>query len=78
MSIVPMLKATEVLRVLLKAGFRVMRQTGSHIRLQHWRDVTRQVTIPFHKNVDIPRWLLSSILRQAKISIKEFLKLLRT
>lgn len=76
MSIIPILKSKDLLKALLKAGFKIVRQSGSHIRLQHVRDSTRRTTIPYH-NADIPRWLLGEILKQAKISIKELLKLLR-
>lgn len=76
MSIVPILKSKDLLKALLKAGFRIVRQSGSHIRLQHLRDSTRQTTIPHH-SADIPRWLLGEILKQAKISVKELLKLLK-
>lgn len=75
MSIVPILKSGELIKALLKAGFKVLRQGGSHVRLQHFQDSTRQTTIPIHK-ADIPRWLLKEILRQTKISVKELSKLL--
>ena len=70
MSIFPILKSGELIKALLKAGFKVLRQSGSHIRLRHFQDFTRQTTVPIHK-ADIPRWLLREILRQAKISVKE-------
>ena len=75
MSIVPILKSAELIRLLIRAGFRVVRQSGSHIRLQHITDSTRQTTVPIH-SVDLPRWLLSNILRQAKISITDLVKLI--
>ena len=75
MSILPMLKSSQVVKALLKAGFKIIRQSGSHIRLQHMIDPTRQATIPQH-HADIPRWLLGEILKQAKISVQEFIKLL--
>lgn len=75
MSIVPVLKAREVLQLLIRVGFRVVSQKGSHIKLQHFFDKTRQVILPFH-NKDLKRGTLFSILRQAKISLAEFLKLL--
>ena len=76
MSLIPALKSVELLRALLRAGFRIMRQSGSHIRLQHLNDSTRQISVPRH-NSDIPRWLVREILRQAKIAPKELVKLLR-
>ena len=35
MSILPMLKSSQVVKALLKVGFKIIRQSGSHIRLQH-------------------------------------------
>jgi len=75
MSIIPVLKSKELLKILLKAGFKVIRQSGSHIRLVLPGNPTRQTTIPIH-NADIPKSLLSAILKQAKISVKDLLKLL--
>lgn len=76
MSILPMLRAAEIVRVLLRAGFKVARSKGSHMRLEHTGDPTRIATIPIHAK-DISRAILSSILRQAKLTSEEFLKLLR-
>jgi predicted RNA binding protein YcfA (HicA-like mRNA interferase family) len=74
-SVVPVIKSKELISALLKADFKIIRQTGSHVRLQHFSDHSRQTTIPKH-NSDIPRWLLKEVLKQAKISVKEFLELL--
>lgn len=76
MSIVPILKSKELINILIKAGFKIIRHSGSHIRLRHISDVTRQTSIPVH-NSDIPRWLLGTILKQAKIPVKQLLQLLR-
>jgi len=76
MSIIPMLRSREVIGVLLKVGFKVVRQSGSHVRLRHILNPARQTTIPIH-NPDIPRSILLKILKQASISIKEFLGLLK-
>jgi predicted RNA binding protein YcfA (HicA-like mRNA interferase family) len=75
MSIVPVLRARELIKALLKAGFRIIRQTGSHIRLSHPADSTRETSVPQHPG-NLPRWLLSAILKQARISVKELRKLL--
>lgn len=76
MSIVPILKSKELIAILLRAGFKIIRQTGSHARLRHIDNMVRQTTVPLH-NADIPRGLLTAILRQAKISVKELLRLMR-
>ena len=75
MGLLPSLKSAEVIAALLKAGFRIMRQTGSHVRLQHVSDATRQVTVAQH-SAPLPLWLMRAILRQAKLSLKQFRKLL--
>ena len=76
MSILPALKAIEIIRALARGGFRIIRQTGSHVRMRHGNDQSRITTIPIHSK-DISRSVLSSILRQTKLSTQEFLRLLR-
>ncbi|MEK7614637.1 MAG: type II toxin-antitoxin system HicA family toxin [Patescibacteria group bacterium] len=71
-----MLGAVSIIRVLLKAGFRIVRQKGSHVFLRHSTDPTRFATVPRHSK-DVARRDLTSILRQSKLSIEEFLKFLR-
>ena len=76
MSILPMLGAAAIIRTLVRAGFIVIRQKGSHVFLRHIRDSSRFATVPRHPR-DVSRKDLASILRQAKLSVEEFLKLLR-
>ena len=75
MSIIPVLKSAQLIQALRRAGFIIIRQSGSHVRLRHMFDQTRQTTVPKH-NSDLPRWLLAVILRQAKVSTKELLQYL--
>ena len=70
-----MLRAVAIVKVLLKAGFRIIRQKGSHIHLRHISDTTRHATVPNHPK-DISRKNLASILKQAGLTVEEFLKLL--
>ena len=76
MSFLPIIKATKLIPILIRAGFRIVRQIGSHVHLEHILDRTRKVTVPMH-NRDLSKKTLSSILKQAKISVKEFLKMFR-
>jgi predicted RNA binding protein YcfA (HicA-like mRNA interferase family) len=71
----PVLKAKEVLRALLSAGFHIHHQTGSHARLFNHANSALRVTIPIH-NKELPPKTLKSIIRQAGYSVEEFLKLL--
>ena len=75
MSILPVLRAAKVLQALLRGGFYIVRQIGSHVRLRHPKDPRILVTVARHSR-DITRSTLSSILKQARLSTAEFLKLL--
>lgn len=70
----PILKAREVIAALEKAGFVPVRQKGSHVRLRH--EDGRVVTVPVHPGQDIGRGLLRKILRDADLSLDDFLALL--
>jgi predicted RNA binding protein YcfA (HicA-like mRNA interferase family) len=58
------------------AGFSIVRTTGSHYRLVHGTDPTRQTTVPVHKGKDIPRGTLRGIIEQAGLTVEEFVDLL--
>jgi predicted RNA binding protein YcfA (HicA-like mRNA interferase family) len=75
MTKVPSLFYDKVIRALQRDGWVVVRQRGSHIRL-HRRTVTEtlKITVPAHR--PIKRSTLSHILKQARLSVDEFMKLL--
>jgi len=67
MTRVPSLCYTEVLHALQKDGWVIVRQRGSHIRLQkHTPTETLKLTVPAHR--PIKRSTLSHILKQARLS----------
>lgn len=71
MTKVPSLNYDQVIRALRRAGWVVVRQRGSHIRLQkHTPDETLKLIIPAHR--PIKRSTLSHILKQARLSVEEF------
>jgi len=75
MSKVPSLNYDKVIRALQRAGWVVVRQRGSHIRLQkHLENEVLKIIVPAHK--PIKRSTLSHILKQARISLDGFIKLL--
>lgn len=72
MSILPMMRAAEVLRRLMRAGFIIVQQRGSHVKL--WNPITKHRTsIPLHSGKTIGRGLLSKIIKQAGLTVKEFI-----
>lgn len=75
MSKVPDLPYTQVVRALQRDGWTVIRQRGSHLRLQkRIADELLKVTIPAHR--PIKRSTLAHILKQARIDVDRFLELL--
>ena len=75
MTKIPSLPYFKIIGALQRNGWIIVRQKGSHIRLQkRTGSETLKLTIPAHKPVK--RSTLAHILKQAKISIDDFLKLL--
>lgn len=72
----PALRGNEVIRVLEKVGFQVIRQKGSHVRMKN--EDGRVVTIPVHAGKTIGIGLLGKILRDAELTREEFRELLET
>ena len=70
----PVIKPKEVVKALLKAGFIKRRQTGSHLILRH-PETKKIVPVPIHAK-DIKKGVLKNILKQADLTLEEFLDLL--
>ncbi len=75
MSKHPAVTAADLIRVVKKFGFIEQKPKGSHLHLKRDSD-KRRITIPVHKGRDIPKGTLTAILRDAGISIEEFLNYL--
>ena len=74
MTKVPRLGYEKVIRALQRDGWVIVRQKGSHIRIQkHLKDEVLKLTIPAHR--PIKRSTLSNILKQARLSVDRFLEL---
>ena len=75
MSKVPSLSYKKVIAVLERDGWIVVRQRGSHIRLEKkLPDETLKITVPAHK--PIKRSTLAKIIKQARMDLDSFLELL--
>lgn len=46
MSIVPIIKGAHLVAALLKMGFKIIRQKGSHVQLAHPSRLGKVITIP--------------------------------
>jgi len=72
---VPSLGYHQVVRALQRDGWQVIRQRGSHVRLQKdLSDETLRITVPAHR--PIKRSTLAHVLKQARLTLEEFLALL--
>ncbi|OGZ31792.1 MAG: hypothetical protein A3H02_01925 [Candidatus Niyogibacteria bacterium RIFCSPLOWO2_12_FULL_41_13] len=72
----PIVKARELIRVLRKLGFEEFHRVGSHAQFK--RGDGRRTTVPIHSGKDIKKKTLKSILDDLEISIKEFIKILKS
>lgn len=68
----PVLKGEDVVAILKKHGFKIMRQKGSHVFLENNEGYT--TVVPVHKGKDLDRGLLRKILNDCGISVDKFLE----
>ncbi len=75
MTKVPVISGKEAVKALAQAGFTIVRQRGSHIRMKKVTSETEiKITIPLHETLD--RGTLKSIIRSAGLTVDEFVGLL--
>ena len=69
----PLLSGKQIVNAFKRAGYRVIDQKGSHIKIYNpIKEIT--LIIPNHKEVD--RWTLKGIIRDAEMTTEEFENLL--
>ncbi len=74
MSRLPVLSAREVVKALRKIGYEFDHQRGSHMVLRQTESPHRRLTVPDH--AEIAKGTLRALLRQAGLTVDEFLALL--
>ncbi len=72
MTKLPRVSGKEVLRLLLKLGYYIRDQKGSHAHLRH--PTKPPLTVPMHDELD--RGTLKAILKSANLSVDEFVGLI--
>lgn len=75
MAKLPSLTARKVIQALMRAGFLEDRQKGSHLMLIHPGTKARTV-VPVHRGRTIKEPLLRAIIRDAGLSVDEFIELI--
>ncbi|MFQ3675461.1 MAG: type II toxin-antitoxin system HicA family toxin [Endomicrobiia bacterium] len=73
----PVISGDEVIRILKKIEYEQIRQRGSHAVLQKLLEEgkTKTVIVPLHK--ELTKGTLRSVIRQAGITVEEFVEILR-
>lgn len=76
MSALPVISGKDLVRLLEREGFVVVRINGSHYRLKHIDG--RVTSIPVHNNDDLPKGLLRKIIREdLQMEVENFCMLLK-
>ncbi|MBI3619354.1 type II toxin-antitoxin system HicA family toxin [Candidatus Peregrinibacteria bacterium] len=66
----PVLSGKQVLRALIKHGYRAVRRKGSHVFVES-ADGASGTAIPLHGNEDLGKGLLKSILNDLGLSVDD-------
>ena len=69
----PVVSGSDLIKVFIKTGYYVRAQQGSHVHLRH--PTRPPLTIPNHK--EISRGTLRAVIRQAGLSVDDFVELLK-
>ena len=70
MTRLKVINSTKLEKLLLKLGFKKIRQKGSHAFYRHADG--RTTTIPHHSGRDLARPLIKEILREIELSVDEY------
>jgi predicted RNA binding protein YcfA (HicA-like mRNA interferase family) len=74
MSKLPIVSPKELEKILLKIGFELRRQKGSHKFYKH--PDGRYTTIPHHQGEDLSRPLIRTILREINLEVDDYIRLM--
>jgi predicted RNA binding protein YcfA (HicA-like mRNA interferase family) len=72
MTRLPRLKGKEIIRILERAGFQLVRSKGSHAFLKH--PDGRVTVVPVHSGETIGPGLLRAILRDVEMSVDDLIE----
>ena len=74
MTALPVISGRKVVKALGRAGFRVIRQHGSHVRLEkRIEDGLIKLTVPLHKS--LKKGTLRRIIKDSGLTVQEFNRL---
>lgn len=73
----PRITSKKVLAALLRVGFYIHHQTGSHINVRHNAKSHLHIIIPMHSKKDLALKTLKSIIVQSELTVEEFVRILK-
>ena len=73
----PLLSGPEICKILLKDGFNVVSQKGSHIKLKKKSTPEKVITVIVPNHNPVKRGMLKAIIKQAGLDREEFLEILK-
>jgi predicted RNA binding protein YcfA (HicA-like mRNA interferase family) len=71
----PSISGREAVKAFQRLGYEIDHQTGSHIILRHVKPPYRRLAVLSHK--EVAKGTLRALIRQAGLTVKEFLELLK-
>lgn len=71
----PRVSGREAARAFGLVGYELVRQRGSHLRLRHPTNARQPLTVPDH--TELKTGLLRALIRDAGMSVEEFVEALR-
>ncbi|MFH1831276.1 MAG: type II toxin-antitoxin system HicA family toxin [bacterium] len=75
MTKLPTISGKDLVKIIIKLGFSIARQKGSHLILKH--SDGRVTVVPCHNNEDLDKGLLKKILRDIDMSMDDFIKIIK-
>ena len=75
MSALPRISGREAVAAFRRLGYEVDRQRGSHVILRQPQAPNRRLTVPDHR--ELAKGTLRALIREAGITVEEFIALLR-
>ncbi|OHA26856.1 MAG: hypothetical protein A3C06_02325 [Candidatus Taylorbacteria bacterium RIFCSPHIGHO2_02_FULL_46_13] len=75
MARLPRVSGKKIIVVLIRRGFYIHHQTGSHVNLRHETKVHLRIVVPSHSRELAPK-TIKTIIIQAEMTVEQFLELL--
>jgi len=69
------LSSHKLIKILQRAGFKIIRQKGSHVIMMNDKNI--RIVIPVHPGEDVKAGLIRAVIKEAGLSRQDFLNFLR-